>query len=457
MSGAGENPFAEPDDDDGTVIVPREAFSALSARRQAQANTEGGGNHGEPRPTGPAEIADFAVLPPVGSDPILTAAQPLLALMARLRNVVSVPEPGALRERAVAELRRFEAALREARVPPEHLRLGHYALCTSLDDVVQCTPWGSHGPWAEISLASAFHKDVRGGERFFEILEKLLATPARYLALIELMYLCMSLGMHGRYRLSPRGPAELDRLREQTYSAIRAMREAPPRRALAPLARAGRTLPPAALRDPALARHRDRAGPARACLRPGAVRAGGRHRPGVRARRHPAAARHAADRAGRPGGRAHRAAAAGPAHATAPRAGRRHRPRPHLGGGHRARADPAAAESDGMFEVGQAEIEQRYRSTMEHIGEVLAGLHGVVQVVGYTDGQPIHTVAFPSNYELSLARARAAGRLLGEHIAPATITAVGRGAQSPRASNADLAGRAANRRVEIIVESTGAP
>ena len=114
-------------------------------------------------------------------------------------------------------------------------------------------------------------------------------------------------------------------------------------------------------------------------------------------------------------------------------------------------------QSDGMFEVGQAEIEQRYRSTMEHIGEVLAGLHGVVQVVGYTDGQPIHTVAFPSNYELSLARARAAGRLLGEHIAPATITAVGRGAQSPRASNADLAGRAANRRVEIIVESTGAP
>ena len=41
-----------------------------------------------------------------------------------------------------------------------------------------------------------------------------------FLPTIELMYLCMSLGMQGRYRLSPRGPAALDRVREETYLVI---------------------------------------------------------------------------------------------------------------------------------------------------------------------------------------------------------------------------------------------
>ena len=41
-------------------------------------------------------------------------------------------------------------------------------------------------------------------------------NPGKFLPVVELMYLCISLGFQGRYRLSPRGPAELDRLREET-------------------------------------------------------------------------------------------------------------------------------------------------------------------------------------------------------------------------------------------------
>ena len=52
-------------------------------------------------------------------------------------------------------------------------------------------------------------------------------NPGLYLPVIELMYLCMSLGFQGQYRLSPRGPAELDRLREETYAVIVRQRQAP--------------------------------------------------------------------------------------------------------------------------------------------------------------------------------------------------------------------------------------
>ena len=48
--------------------------------------------------------------------------------------------------------------------------------------------------------------------------------PKSFLPALELMYQCLSLGFMGRYRLSPRGPAEIDQLREELYAAIAAVR-----------------------------------------------------------------------------------------------------------------------------------------------------------------------------------------------------------------------------------------
>ncbi len=163
----------------------------------------------------------------VGGTPLAIAAAPLLQLLSRLRNTLSQPDPGDLRERAVREVRHFEQASRDAGVPMDQLRPAHYALCASLDDVVLATPWGSQGAWAARSLISTFHQEVRSGERFFDVLNQVKQNPGTFLPVIELMYLCMSLGFQGRYRLSPRGPAELDRVREETYGVITRQRPAP--------------------------------------------------------------------------------------------------------------------------------------------------------------------------------------------------------------------------------------
>jgi type VI secretion system protein ImpK len=75
-----------------------------------------------------------------------------------------------------------------------------------------------------------------------------------------------------------------------------------------------------------------------------------------------------------------------------------------------------------------------------------------VQVIGYTDNQPIHTVQFPSNYQLSKSRAEAARdiivRALGD---PPRVTAEGRADADPIASNATAAGREQNRRIEVVL------
>ena len=123
------------------------------------------------------------------------------------------------------QVRIFEQEARDKEVPLEQLRPAHYALCASLDDVVLNTPWGSSGTWSEHSLVSTFHQEVRSGERFFDLLTQLRQNPGTFLPVLELMYLCLSLGFQGRYRLSPRGPGELDRLREDLYTIIMRQRQ----------------------------------------------------------------------------------------------------------------------------------------------------------------------------------------------------------------------------------------
>jgi len=205
-----DNPFAEPERTERTIIRP-------GARRAPPTPV-----HQRPPEALPAFAAatDTVQSTAIGVNPLVAAAGPLLQLMARLRNTLTQPDPGELRERAVSAMRSFEQRARELEVPMEQLRPAHYALCASLDDVVLNTPWGGTGLWGAQPLVATFHHDVVGGERFFELLGQMRQNPGRFLPVIELMYLCMSLGFQGQYRLSPRGPAELERLREETYALI---------------------------------------------------------------------------------------------------------------------------------------------------------------------------------------------------------------------------------------------
>src|ERR1700690_846586 len=211
-----DNPFSEPDDSERTVIRP-----VPGGRRAAPASAPASAPIPDAEPRSAAPLSDsVAGDMAVGLTPLVAAAVPLLQLLARLRNTLNQPDPGDLRERAVAAMREFESRARDTGVSIELLRPAHYALCASLDDVVLNTPWGSTGIWDARSLVSTFHQEVRGGERFFNLLRQMCQNPGTFLPVIELMYLCMSLGFQGQYRLSARGPAELDRLREEIYALL---------------------------------------------------------------------------------------------------------------------------------------------------------------------------------------------------------------------------------------------
>jgi type VI secretion system protein ImpK len=107
----------------------------------------------------------------------------------------------------------------------------------------------------------------------------------------------------------------------------------------------------------------------------------------------------------------------------------------------------------GMFTSGSATVAPSYDRLLQRIGEALKGEKGPVVVNGYTDNEPIHTVRFPSNFQLSTARAEAARAIIVRALGqPDRVTAQGHADGDPVASNATAEGRDQNRRIEVVLQ-----
>jgi type VI secretion system protein ImpK len=109
--------------------------------------------------------------------------------------------------------------------------------------------------------------------------------------------------------------------------------------------------------------------------------------------------------------------------------------------------------ASGMFQSGSATLEPGFLSLLSRIGEALNTEPGKVKAIGHTDNQPIKTVRFPSNYQLSVARAEAARDVVAKQMKePQRISAEGRADFDPISPNDTAEGREANRRIEIVLQ-----
>lgn len=106
-----------------------------------------------------------------------------------------------------------------------------------------------------------------------------------------------------------------------------------------------------------------------------------------------------------------------------------------------------------MFASGRAELIEPSRTVLRMVAGVLEGHAASVVVEGHTDDRPIHTEQFPSNWELSSARAASVVRFFLQQdnaLAPTAYLTVGHGEYHPIDTNRTPEGRARNRRVEIL-------
>jgi chemotaxis protein MotB len=111
-----------------------------------------------------------------------------------------------------------------------------------------------------------------------------------------------------------------------------------------------------------------------------------------------------------------------------------------------------------LFGFSKVSISPEGEDALNQLAKVLATLpKGVISIVGHTDNIPIaekYQYRFPSNWELSSARAAAVARYLLERggLDPSKIEVIGRSWYQPLAENDTKAGRAKNRRVVIIIK-----
>jgi type VI secretion system protein ImpK len=397
-----------------------------------------------PASPAPAEsaIPVNAVLPGSGLNPLVRAANPLLDLVVPLRHTVQPPELGALRERLALAIRSFETEARESGVPVESVAAARYALCTLLDEAISGTAWGS-GVWGSRSLLVAFHNEASGGEKFFLVLQRLGEDPARHLDLLELMYLCLALGLEGRFRLAEQGQAQLAALRERLLQLIRQHR-GPVETDLSPHWRGEEVRTASPLRHT----------PVWVLAATGCVllvvaqlvashflnRASDPVFAGLSAlRQEGMPARMAAPAASTPSriaGFLAREVAQGLVTVTAT-AGR----------------TTITIRGEGMFRAGSAEVNPGLDGLLGKIGEAISTLPGKVIVIGHTDNtRPGLSARYPSNYELSKARAHSVMEALARRAGPATrYSEEARGDTEPLVPNDSPGARARNRRVDVVV------
>jgi len=69
-----------------------------------------------------------------------------------------------------------------------------------------------------------FHNETNGGEKFFVLLERMKSYPGENLEMLELMYLLLSLGFEGKYRVVSRGRDKIEQIRDELYRLIRQYR-----------------------------------------------------------------------------------------------------------------------------------------------------------------------------------------------------------------------------------------
>jgi chemotaxis protein MotB len=113
-------------------------------------------------------------------------------------------------------------------------------------------------------------------------------------------------------------------------------------------------------------------------------------------------------------------------------------------------------KTDILFPSGSAEIQPAAVDILERLAAILAERPYPIRIEGHTDNRPIKTAQFPSNWELSAARASRIVRLFEQRgITSNRMVVAGMGENRPLAGNDTAAGRNHNRRVALVI--LGAP
>jgi len=381
---------------------------------------------------------------------MMMAAAPVLSLIVGVRSGrvrLSLPE---LHQKASAAVATFDQALLAAGYDTETRQRARYAVCATVDDIAQNLPGqaADGAEWARRSLVVQVFNENIGGDRFWRLLDDMLARPAEFANLIELYHACLAAGFEGRYRVAPDGKRRLHEIMASVYAALDHVR-ALSQTQLSPHWR-GQPTPAARVSFWATLAL---AGAVALgvllalfiLLRVILIQTG---QPSLNALK--------AITPDQPL-RMSRVAPAPPV----PTSTQLQRIQGFLAP--EIAQHLVAVEQDSqsirvrttvgqLFRSGSDKLEPGREALFARIGAAIEAERGAVRVEGHADTDHLVSVTFPDNFALSKARADAAARILRGKITDASrVSTEGFGDSQPIASNSTANGKALNRRVEIVI------
>ncbi len=467
-----DDPFAEPGDTDKTVIRPNPGGRRPATAQPSPVATPVPG--GGPESAGSAGEDAFGVpqaataqssqsagaatgkatpMALTGMNPLAACASTLFALISRIRNRAQHMDPDGLRKNVVAEVRAFENRALQAGIAAQTVKVARYALCATLDDVVLNTPWGGQSSWGLQSMVGTFHRETVGGDRFYDLLARLEKEPGANIDMLEFLYMCMSLGFEGRLRIEQGGPEKHLQIRAALARILRNQR-GPIERDLSPhwegvikpfkVLSAWRLVWIALVITSVLLVAQflglswalsNQTGNVVGQL--SIVDAG----PRVELERRapppppPPPIQTLEEQVAKVAGFLEPEIAEGIVQVF-----------------QKGNTLIIRLAGSGMFGSGSDQLSKAFKTPVARVAEALNDEKGQIIVAGHSDNIPIRSSRFPSNMALSLARAKSVMTGMAQVFNdPDRLSAEGRAEKEPIADNGSKAGRAKNRRIEILL------
>ena len=391
------------------------------------------------------------------ANPFIEAAAPLLILFGQLRLATAERPAAPLASHVADSILKFDRTIAKARVSEEDARIAKYVLCETADDIIGNLVGIDRETSRQHSMLSRFFQGGSSGWGFYQAVNTILADPEPHCDLLELMHACLSLGFEGQYRSSASDDGNLERVRRDVYETLRDFR-ARPNEELSPRWQ---------VLSAAMAQSTPRVPLWAIVAAISAVLAGVFF-----------ALRIVITDEG--DALAHELLAVNPSTpvvieraSVVPLTGELERTTPaDTTQIERIRAALAKEIEGGglsverkgqfivveinnllLFQSGKAEVKAEFDPIAARIAAALAPEPGPIRIVGHTDDvKPRKSSAFKSNYDLSVARAKAVEKVMSAKMGdPSRIAVEGKGEDEPIADNTTPEGRARNRRVDLMI------
>lgn len=154
---------------------------------------------------------------------LLTVVDPIFILFEKIISQKNIADLSDIRSQLSQAIQQFKNTLSHLEYPHEIILMSVFALSAWIDESIEKTPWGRKFQWSKNPLTEEVHDKINPTTHFFDILEYALLKPDQYIDVIELMYICLSLGFKGKY-IKNSDKKELIKIKNTTYQVIQSER-----------------------------------------------------------------------------------------------------------------------------------------------------------------------------------------------------------------------------------------